>query len=450
MTSNFLEPRCGILALISMHWKFRVVDAHDLKYLEKDSPIVCGDFALDILRLVFDALRQLAPSKCAPAGQVLPPPEGRAAPPPPAAAAGREFSAGGGPPQGSAVLGGHEGSTTAYFDQPSATIADLWQAAQASMDKLKLAHCMFWTNIGEVSRNWVEGGSGDEDGGGGSGSEAEGRGDSFWPDDRPGAALDCHDKADGDEAGGDEANGDEAYGETSSDKAVCTSWWGTVQSPFDVPTKVETEVVVTALDCIRHLHHLAVALRDDLQRRAEDEAVGPDTAFSHHATSWSWWEVLRAGIVSNARRPQDDDLSSPPSPSSAPTPIPVPGRGLRGDEDASWCGVSSDAATEVTAAGPKAFSVAQTGGEGLPCPSPSAHQENEAPDKSGTAQQALLFCCNPMCINLSGPSELLLKTFACGGGCGVRYCGEECQAQAWRMGHRWSCEEIVKRFGLML
>ena len=54
-----------------------------------------------------------------------------------------------------------------------------------------------------------------------------------------------------------------------------------------------------------------------------------------------------------------------------------------------------------------------------------------------------LVCCNPGCTNLSGPSELQLKTYACGGGCGVRYCSRECQVQGWRLGHRHSCGEIV-------
>ena len=50
-----------------------------------------------------------------------------------------------------------------------------------------------------------------------------------------------------------------------------------------------------------------------------------------------------------------------------------------------------------------------------------------------------LWCFNPHCMNMEGPSELQLKTFACGGGCGVRYCSEECQAWAWRNGHKLSC-----------
>ena len=50
-----------------------------------------------------------------------------------------------------------------------------------------------------------------------------------------------------------------------------------------------------------------------------------------------------------------------------------------------------------------------------------------------------LWCFNPYCMNMEGPSELQLKTYACGGGCGVRYCSETCQAQAWREGHKMSC-----------
>ncbi len=56
-----------------------------------------------------------------------------------------------------------------------------------------------------------------------------------------------------------------------------------------------------------------------------------------------------------------------------------------------------------------------------------------------------LWCFNPGCTNLSGPSELQLKTFACSGGCGVRYCSKECQEQAWRQGHRRSCGRLAGR-----
>ena len=37
------------------------------------------------------------------------------------------------------------------------------------------------------------------------------------------------------------------------------------------------------------------------------------------------------------------------------------------------------------------------------------------------------------------------RTHACGGGCGVRYCSLECQAQGWRDGHRLSCGQLRDR-----
>jgi hypothetical protein len=54
-----------------------------------------------------------------------------------------------------------------------------------------------------------------------------------------------------------------------------------------------------------------------------------------------------------------------------------------------------------------------------------------------------LWCCNPGCTNLSGASELQLKTYACGGNCGWRYCSKECQADGWRQGHNYSCRVIA-------
>jgi hypothetical protein len=47
-----------------------------------------------------------------------------------------------------------------------------------------------------------------------------------------------------------------------------------------------------------------------------------------------------------------------------------------------------------------------------------------------------VWCSNALCCNLTGTSELLLPTFACGEGCSARYCGRNCQEQAWREGHR--------------
>ena len=48
-------------------------------------------------------------------------------------------------------------------------------------------------------------------------------------------------------------------------------------------------------------------------------------------------------------------------------------------------------------------------------------------------------CCNTACRKLEGPCEMEVKTRACGGGCGARYCCAACQEQAWRGGHRRNC-----------
>ena len=56
-----------------------------------------------------------------------------------------------------------------------------------------------------------------------------------------------------------------------------------------------------------------------------------------------------------------------------------------------------------------------------------------------------LWCFNPACDNLEGPSELALKTYACGGGCGVRYCSRGCQEEDWRRSHCKSCVLLGKR-----
>lgn len=58
-----------------------------------------------------------------------------------------------------------------------------------------------------------------------------------------------------------------------------------------------------------------------------------------------------------------------------------------------------------------------------------------------------LWCFNPGCRNLTGPCELQLKTFACGGGCGVRYCSAKCQVQGWRLGHSTACKLVRDKQG---
>ena len=81
----------------------------------------------------------------------------------------------------------------------------------------------------------------------------------------------------------------------------------------------------------------------------------------------------------------------------------------------------------------------------LELPSPSQSEGLSAASSSGGGWGEALWCFNPACTNLEGPSELALKTHACGGGCGVRYCSPECQAQGWRDGHRLSCGRLRDR-----
>ena len=81
----------------------------------------------------------------------------------------------------------------------------------------------------------------------------------------------------------------------------------------------------------------------------------------------------------------------------------------------------------------------------LELPSPSWSEGLPAASSSGCSWGEALWCFNPACTNLSGPSELALPTFTCSGGCGVRYCSPECQTRGWRDGHRLSCGRLRDR-----
>ena len=81
----------------------------------------------------------------------------------------------------------------------------------------------------------------------------------------------------------------------------------------------------------------------------------------------------------------------------------------------------------------------------LELPSQSSSEGLPAASSSGCSWGEALWCFNPTCTNLEGPSELAMQTFACGGGCGVRYCSLGCQTQGWRDGHRLSCGRLRER-----
>ena len=74
--------------------------------------------------------------------------------------------------------------------------------------------------------------------------------------------------------------------------------------------------------------------------------------------------------------------------------------------------------------------------------SPPSEAEAASTSASAVSWGEALWCFNPSCTNLEGPSELALKTLPCGGGCGVRYCSTACQVQGWRDGHRLSCGRL--------
>lgn len=52
-------------------------------------------------------------------------------------------------------------------------------------------------------------------------------------------------------------------------------------------------------------------------------------------------------------------------------------------------------------------------------------------------------CCYRRCVNLSGPRDDLLPLRKCGGCRRAEYCSPECQARAWRSGHRTACGTIA-------
>ena len=165
-------------------------------------------------------------------------------------------------------------------------------------------------------------------------------------------------------------------------------------SPIDVPTMSQAAARESAAEVLRSLRQLVgLVLPDPPEGGSSDSTCDP--------TSYAGWELLQAELLA-AALPSEGPPSSESPPSSAPSERPP-----------------SSAPSER----PPSFA-----------PSEGAH--------SALSWGEALWCFNPACTNLEGPSELALKTHACGGGCGVRYCSPACQAQGWRDGHRLSCGEL--------
>ena len=176
--------------------------------------------------------------------------------------------------------------------------------------------------------------------------------------------------------------------QTWGDGSTCSG----LPSPMDVPTRSQAAARESAADMLRSLRQLAGRVQLD-QPAAAGDGDSISDPFSYAA-----WEVLQAELLASApSSTQPEGSPSSAQPEGAPT-----------------------------SAQP----------EGSPSSTPS-----ERPPSSCSWGEAL-WCFNPACINLEGPGELALRTFACGGGCGVRYCSPECQAQGWRDGHKLSCGRL--------
>ena len=180
----------------------------------------------------------------------------------------------------------------------------------------------------------------------------------------------------------------------------CDDCWSGLPSAMDVPTMPQGLAKDSAAEVLRSLRHLARTAWPEphaavLAAAASGSAIEP--------ASYADWEVLQGEMLATANAS-------------------VAAQGA--------IGVPQRPATPAAAA----VATAAQGAMGGLLPSFSSCGWGEA-----------LWCFNPACTNLEGPSELALKTLPCGRGCGVRYCSPECQAQGWRDGHRLSCGRLRER-----
>ena len=182
-------------------------------------------------------------------------------------------------------------------------------------------------------------------------------------------------------------------------------------SPMDVPTMSQAVARESAAEVLRSLRQLAGRVRLD-HPAGEDDIID--------LTSYAGGEVLQAELL----------LASAPS-GGPPAAIP-PGQGEILE------GITENPSQGDLVAAHKAAIRRQPEMRDFTARQAVLQGGGEAP----TAWSEALWCFNPACTNLEGPSELALKTFACGGGCGMRYCSPQCQAQGWRDGHRLSCGRL--------
>ena len=177
-------------------------------------------------------------------------------------------------------------------------------------------------------------------------------------------------------------------------------------SRMDVPTRDHAEVRVSAASVLGAIRQLAALVWP--AEHPASVAAADSGSCRGQAAGYADWEVLQAEVLMPQPSSERPQLSAA-SPSAA-----------------------TAAATTSSSSG---------GVQVLPTPSSSS--------AASCCWGEGLWCFNHACTDLSGPSELAMQTSACGGGCGVRYCSPECQAQGWRDGHRLSCARLrARREGL--
>ena len=195
-------------------------------------------------------------------------------------------------------------------------------------------------------------------------------------------------------------------------------------SPMDVPTMSQTAARQSAAEILRSLRQLAGRVPP---RQPDDLPAGEDNNSSiFDPASYAGWEVLQAELLA-------------PALSEEGPPVDFP----QDKEELAKRIVENPAgrATELLAA----FEDAMRKEDEVQAIRDLAASHGKELQGAPAAWGEALWCFNPACTTLEGVSELSLKTFACGGGCGVRYCSPECQAQGWRDGHRLSCGRLRDR-----
>ena len=193
-------------------------------------------------------------------------------------------------------------------------------------------------------------------------------------------------------------------------------------SQVDVPTREEALARDNAAAVLGAIRKLAALLWP--ADHPASVAAADSGSLRGQAAGYADWEVLQAEVLM-------------PLPLSLERPL-LP---LASLSAAAASGPTASSSRDLQP--PASLSAAAASG-----PTASSSRDLQPPASLASASCCWgegLWCFNHACTNLSGPSELAMQTFACDGGCGVRYCSPECQAQGWRDGHRLSCARLRAR-----